>query len=204
MPSDTDRCAQPQRRSIGARRNPETEAAILTAAQELVEEKGLRGLTMEAVAKRARAGKATLYKWWPSRGALLVALYHASKGEHRHTDLGSLPETIAGFYSYVFGFWQTPAGRLFPLIIAEAQSNEDVADALQDYRQERLADLTALVSRAQARGELVADTDSEALADLIMANAWMHLMTGRIAVTDPAKLAHDVLRGWCLPDGSSA
>lgn len=198
MPENTQDCAKPQRRSIGARRNPASEAAILAAAQALLQEKGLRGLTMGAVAKRARAGKATLYKWWPSRGALLVAVYQSSRSKHHHADLGNLPDTVAAFYAHLFAFWQTPEGRVFPLIIAEAQSDPDVAQALEVFRQERLAELTAALTQAQARAELTPGAEPGALAELIMATAWMRLVTGRITTSDPAQLARDVLRGWCI------
>jgi AcrR family transcriptional regulator len=197
VPDVTGECAKPQRRSIGARRNPATEAAILDAACDLLREKGVHGLTMEAVARRARAGKATLYKWWPNRGALLVAVYERSKGAHQHRDMGNLVDTIAEFYRYVFAFWQTPEGQVFPLIIAEAQSDQDVAEALERYRLERLAALSDVVGWAQTCGELHESVAPEALADTIMAAAWLRLLTGRLA-TDPHRLARDVLSGWIV------
>ncbi|SFK04636.1 TetR/AcrR family transcriptional regulator [Celeribacter neptunius] len=197
MTKRTGECAGPKRQSIGARRNPETEAAILTAAADILREKGVRGLSMEAVARRARAGKATLYKWWPTRGALLVAVYERLKGEHPHADKGHLLDTITDFYRFVFGHWQTPEGQVFALIIAEAQSNADVAEALEGYRRERLEALTEVVSWSVERGEIRPGTESRALAETIMAAAWMRLLTGRLD-TDPAALARDVLSGWLV------
>lgn len=197
MPDNTDGCAKRQRRSIGARRNPATEAAILDAAEKLLHDKGVRGLTMEAVARAARAGKATLYKWYPSRGALLVAVYERSKGEHRHSDKGDLIQSVTAFYRFVFEFWKTPEGQLFPLIIAEAQSDPDVANALERYRGERLAALEEAVGWSAARGELVAGATPKALAEIIMAAAWLRLLTGRLE-TDPADLAREVLSAWVV------
>ncbi|ATG49915.1 TetR family transcriptional regulator [Celeribacter ethanolicus] len=193
----TGSCAKPQRRSIGAKRNPATEEAILGAAQEILRDKGVKGLSMEAVAKRARAGKATLYKWWPSRGALLVAVYERAKGEHVHEDKGTLIATMAAFYRYVFDFWRTAEGQVFALIIAEAQSDADVAEALERYRKERLVALAEVVDRSQARGELIEGAQAEALAETIMAAAWMRLITGRLD-SDPERLAHEVLDGWMV------
>ena len=51
-------------------------AAIMDAVYELLKEKPARELTMEAVAKRANVGKPTLYKWWPSKAALIMAMFH--------------------------------------------------------------------------------------------------------------------------------
>lgn len=197
MSDRTAECAEPQRRSIGAKRNPATAEAILTAAQELLREKGVKGLTMEAVARRARAGKATLYKWWPTRGALLVAVYERSKGDYAHEDKGALIDTITAFYHHVFDFWKTPEGQVFALIIAEAQSDADVAEALERYREERLATLAEVVGWSLARGELIEGVQAKALAEAIMAVAWMRLMTGRLD-SDAERLAHEVLDGWIV------
>ncbi len=62
------------RTSVGARRSDATEAAVLSAFADLVKEAGFAAVTMEAVAKRARAGKATLYRWWPTKAHLALAL----------------------------------------------------------------------------------------------------------------------------------
>ena len=62
------------RRSEGATRSRQTHDAILAAALEILEERGYAGFTVEAVASRARAGKPTIYKWWKSKGALLVEI----------------------------------------------------------------------------------------------------------------------------------
>jgi AcrR family transcriptional regulator len=62
------------------RGRPPTEAAasharILDAVYELLQERSVRDLTMEAVAKRAGVGKPTLYKWWPTKAALVLAMF---------------------------------------------------------------------------------------------------------------------------------
>ena len=66
------------RRSIGARRNPESAEAILEAAEAVLLESGYAGFSIEAVARKARAGKPTIYRWWPSKAALLLDVYHLS------------------------------------------------------------------------------------------------------------------------------
>ena len=68
QPDDSDE----RRRSIGSRRNPETQEAILEAAEALLLEGGVAGFSIEAVARRARAGKPTIYRWWPNKTALLL------------------------------------------------------------------------------------------------------------------------------------
>src|SRR6202048_2475512 len=49
-------------------------AAIIDAVYALLQEKSVRDLTMEEVAKRAKVGKPTLYKWWPTKATLVLAM----------------------------------------------------------------------------------------------------------------------------------
>ena len=171
-----------RRRSIGARKNPNAEAAILDAALNLLQSKGAKGLTMDAVAKKARAGKATIYRWWPTRGALLLGVYARIKGGHSHADTGHVETDIAAFFDYVFAFWRGDAGPVFALIIAESQSNKDVSEALEQYRQERIIDWLVVLDRAAKRGDLNPRLDRRQIADAIIAVAWHHLLTNRLDV----------------------
>ncbi len=66
MPTDLTRADPPRRRSERSR------TAIVGATRELLMERGFDGLTIEAVAARAGVGKQTIYRWWPSRPALVA------------------------------------------------------------------------------------------------------------------------------------
>ncbi|MBB4003661.1 MAG: TetR/AcrR family transcriptional regulator [Aurantimonas endophytica] len=182
------------RRSIGARPNPDAADAILDAAASLLQRKGLRGLTTDAIAREARASKTTLYRWWPNRGALLLALYVRRKGSSVHEDTGSLIQDVARTYERVFRTWQNE-GQLFSLIIAEAQHDDGVAEALVAFRKERVDDWLPVLRRAEERSELVDGADLEALAESIVAHAWFYLITRRLG-SDPAILAARVIGPW--------
>ena len=112
----------PARKSIGARRNPDSAEAILEAAEAVLVEAGYAGFSIEAVARRARAGKPTIYRWWPSKAALLLEVYkrqtcrqsryRQSRGRSRR-----LPQNL-------FSHWRdTSSGSVFRSLIAEAQSD---------------------------------------------------------------------------------
>ncbi|SEH89216.1 DNA-binding transcriptional regulator, AcrR family [Mycolicibacterium rutilum] len=72
------------------RRSERSRTAIVTATRELLLQRGFDGLSIEAVAARAGVGKQTIYRWWPSRPALVadVLLADADKILHPvgHTD----------------------------------------------------------------------------------------------------------------------
>ncbi|MFP2910695.1 TetR/AcrR family transcriptional regulator [Pyxidicoccus sp. 3LFB2] len=73
-----------------ARRSEQSHQAILTAAVELVGELGYARLTIEAIAARAGVGKQTIYRWWPSKGAVVLDAFMALSGSDQGT---ALPDT---------------------------------------------------------------------------------------------------------------
>lgn len=187
-----------RRRSIGARRNPETEEAILEAAEALMAEVGISGFSIEAVAKRARAGKPTIYKWWPNKTALLLDVYHRRKPANVHMDTGSVEGDVFAFLTGVFAHWgDTGAGQVFRFVIAEAQRDAAAAASLLEYSAERRIQSGEIFQRGIERGELSADIDVGLCADMLAGFIWQRLLTGRIE-RDPAQLrlvARQMVRG---------
>ncbi|MFX4294454.1 TetR/AcrR family transcriptional regulator [Streptomyces bohaiensis] len=64
-----------------SRRNARSRAAILGASLQLVGEVGYARLTIEAIAARAGVGKQTIYRWWPSKAAVLLDAFTENGGE---------------------------------------------------------------------------------------------------------------------------
>lgn len=191
-----------RRRSIGARRNPETQAAILEAAEAIVAEHGFAGFSIEAVARRARAGKPTIYKWWPGKTALLLDVYHRQKPANVHTDTGSVEGDLYAFLTGVFAHWgDTGAGQIFRFVVAEAQRDATAATSLADYAAERRIQSGQIFERGIARGELAADIDTGLAADMLAGFIWQRLLTDRVE-RDPVQLrqvARQMARGLMAP-----
>ena len=187
-----------RRRSIGARRNPETEQAILEAAEAIMAEEGIAGFSIEAVAKRARAGKPTIYKWWPGKTALLLDVYHRHKPASVHMDTGTVEGDVLAFLNGVLAHWgDTGAGQVFRFVIAEAQRDEAAAQSLRDYAAERRLQSGEIFERGKRRGELREDVNVGLCADMLAGFIWHRLLTGRID-RDPAELkqaARQMVRG---------
>ena len=169
-----------KRSSIGARRNPATEAAILEAAEALLREGGLAGFSIEAVARRARAGKPTIYRWWPNKTRLLLDVYQRLKLKMETVNTGAIEEDCVQFLLGLFRYWRAGPGQVFRSVFAEAQSDEAAAEALRDYAADRRALTAKMFERAIARGELRADAEAEIAAEVIAAFAWARLLTGRL------------------------
>src|SRR5258708_35331953 len=77
-------------RRPGRRRSEGSRDAILTAATELLVEQGYAAVSIEKIAQRAGTGKQTIYRWWPSKGdVLLEALAHKAEGQIALPDEGT-------------------------------------------------------------------------------------------------------------------
>jgi len=184
--------AERRRKSIGARRNPASAGAILDAAEAVLVEAGYSGFSIEAVARRARAGKPTIYRWWPSKAALLLEVYQRQKRVDV-PDTGILEEDLVGFVMNLFSHWrETSSGSVFRSLIAEAQSDEAAAAALAGYAGGRRAHTGQIIERAKARGEVAADIDAAVVADLVASYAWRHLLTNRL--DEPEATIREVVR----------
>ncbi len=188
-----------RRASIGARRNPATEAAIIAAARELLEERGYAGFSFDEVARRAGAGKPTLYRWWPTRADMLVEVYSTEKAARMSApDTGTLPGDLLTYTLALWAFWRdTPTGRAFRGLIAEAQAGEAAQILLREkFLPERLKDVRAMFERAVGRAEIEADA-VEDLIGLYVGFNWFRLTTGRIDDDAPAiaRMAQLLARG---------
>lgn len=194
--------SEERRRSIGARRNPDTQEAILEAAEAIVAEEGIAGFSIEAVAKRARAGKPTIYKWWPGKTALLLDVYHRHKPANVHQDTGTVEGDVVAFFTAIFAHWgNTGAGQVFRFVVAEAQRDEAAAASLRSYAAERRKQSGQIFERGVARGELAADIDTGLAADMLAGFVWHRLLTGRL-IGDPIEMrqaARQLVRGLLAP-----
>jgi AcrR family transcriptional regulator len=185
------------RKSIGARRNPASAEAILEAAEAVLTEAGHAGFSIEAVARRARAGKPTIYRWWPSKAALLLDVYQRQK-RFAYPDTGRLEDDLAGFLDNLLANWRdTASGAIFRSIVAEAQSDEGAAEALAAYAAGRRVETGKMIERAKARGEVANDVNPAIVADLLSSFAWGHLLTGRLDAgkDEPRAVARAIVHG---------
>jgi AcrR family transcriptional regulator len=179
------------RRSIGASRNPASAEAILSAAEAVLSEEGYGGFSIEKVARRAQAGKPTIYKWWPSKAALLLDVYLRQKSIMM-PDTGRLEDDITQFVESVLACWRdTPAGTIFRSVIAEAQSDEAAGTVLTDFAKEREADTSYLIWRGMERREVREGIRATDAARWISAYLWYRLLTNQLK-TEPSMIQADI------------
>jgi AcrR family transcriptional regulator len=148
----------------------ESHAAIMDAVYTLLQEGSARNLTMEAVAKRAGVGKPTLYKWWPTKAALIMAMFHeriavatpapasaTSAEEALRTTMRRLITGLNGLF-----------GKVLADLIAEGQSDPALLrDLFEEHIKVRQAADIAEVERAKESGEFDKAVDPETLIDIL-------------------------------------
>ena len=91
--NDQDRSIKSQSR--GRPRSEESEEAILAATIQLLSEKPLRDISMDEIARKAGVGKATIYKWWPSKAYVALDAFLRKSNQMIPTpDTGSVRRDI--------------------------------------------------------------------------------------------------------------
>jgi AcrR family transcriptional regulator len=162
-------------------RSAQVRERVLAAAGELMLEGGLAAATMEGIAARAGVSKRTLYKYWPSRGAVALEGFMRSAASSWSVpeDATAAESLEAHVVAAVDLFTQTPGGPLMRSLIADAQSQEEIARALRDqWLRPRRAVSADLIRQAMADGEFRAGLDVEVVLDLLFAPVYYRLLLG--------------------------
>src|SRR6201985_2927058 len=95
-------------------------AVIMDAVYVLLQEKSVRDLTMEEVAKRAKVGKPTLYKWWPTKATLVLAMLCERMAPNLEKPTGlSAEESLRFRVRRLIDAFSGPFGKIVAGLIAE-------------------------------------------------------------------------------------
>jgi AcrR family transcriptional regulator len=187
-------------RRPGRPRDARADDVILDAAVEILAEQGPSGFTVDAVAARAGVGKATIYRRWSSRGALLLDTAHHRIGlEPTDPDTGSLADDLVAILVELGKkLRETHAGRVLPVVMSEAAVNPEMRPILASFVADRRRLPTAIIERGIARGELPADTDVEFLLDILGGPVFFRVLLSDTPVDEPVvrRVVEAVLPGF--------
>jgi AcrR family transcriptional regulator len=153
---------------------------ILDAALILLQEESFTQVTVESIAARAGVGKATVYRWWPNKAALMIeAFRQAVAPEVPFPDSGCLEDDIrlqmAKFTSMLTG----PRGRILIAFVAAAQSDPDAAAALSDYWiKPRRAEAKDALRGKRRWKESHSALDPELVLDILYAPLYYRILIG--------------------------
>ena len=163
------------RRGRGRRPAGEVRRRVLAAAARLLFDEGVDAVTFERVAATAGSSKTTLYKWWPSAGALAAEAFFARSEATLHfPDTGDIRDDLrTQLRAFVELLTAGGAGRP----IAAAQLDIDLADAWSTAYTRPRRDLAfEALKRAQRRGQIREGLDLDAVVDQLWGACYYRLL----------------------------
>jgi AcrR family transcriptional regulator len=159
----------------GRPRDPAVDRRIARAALDLFADAGWAGFAMEAVARRAGVGKASLYLRWSSKEALLAdaVTWLATVAD---ADTGTLRGDLVELATQMLTIYAGDTSRVALRLELEAAAIPGVAEHYAQMRQAQVLAARAIVRRGIDRGEIAPDTSVTLLLDTLMGGAMMHAM----------------------------
>lgn len=155
-------------------------AAIMDAVYALLQKKSVRDLTMEEVAKRAKVGKPTLYKWWPTKATLVLAMLteRMAPNLEKPTVL-TAEESLRFRVRSLIDAFNGPFGKIVAGLIGEGQSEPAIRQGFFDrwVSPRRNATIDDL-ERGKNAGELQPDTKPDLLNDAIFGSIYYRFLLG--------------------------
>lgn len=189
-------------RGRGRPRSERARLAILAAAGELMLAGGVNAASMEAIAERAGVSKATVYKWWPSRGAVALDGFLAQA-----QDTIAIPEGLStreALHYQVLAlirlFRDTPSGPLMRALVSQAECDPEIARAVRErWLAPRRAVAMEIVRAGVASGEFRKDIDVAAVSDQLFAPIYHRLIFGHEPLVDELadRLVDQAVAGLC-------
>lgn len=173
-------------RGRGRRPLEQVRAEVLDAAAELLVSEGFAGFTIEKVAARSGASRVTLYKYWPSRGALALDAYLHQTGDRiAFHDTGDISADLATVLLGFTELMRIPAQhRAFTQLVGAAQSDVELALAFDShYFGPRRIEAVNLLQAAIDRGQIRGDTDPATVVDLLWGACYQRLLLPNLSGT---------------------
>lgn len=176
--ADMETTAKPRRQ--GPKRSEASKAAILEATREEMIENGWRGFSVDGVARRGRASKQTIYRWWPSIGAMCV-----------DAALALIPDTPSGM--------RDPVERITALILPieaaarigsghyvlrtallAAIDDDDAGEKWRAWQQSQIrAPLRMVLAELAAKHVIRRDWDVDEALETLIGPLWQRLLVMR-------------------------
>jgi AcrR family transcriptional regulator len=168
----------PGARAVGRPREARADRAIVTAALELMAERGVHALRMDDVASRAGVGKATIYRRYRSKDQLVTDAVGALVNEIEIPDTGSTRDDLLALMREAVALYSNSlAGGLMATVVDQMSRNAEFAAVARDrFLTGRRAALREVFDRAVKRGDLRGDLDIELALDILGGPIFYRLM----------------------------
>jgi AcrR family transcriptional regulator len=175
------------KRPPGRPRCERARRAILSSTLKLLRSKGngFADLTIERVAEEAGVGKATVYRWWPNKAALVADAFAGSvTPELRFPDTGSVSRDMSQQMQQLVGILRSRRGHILSVILGWGQSDSTLIRAFRErFLKPRREEAYATLRRGIKRGELAADLDLDLMLDALYGPIYMRFLIGHDTLT---------------------
>ena len=193
-PRSTTRQGRP--RSDRARRD------ITRAFKELLVEEGFDKVRMEHVAARAKVGKATIYRHWPTKQDLAQEVLSELATPHIAVpDVGDTrTELLATVLAPMRALTETDFGPVIRELLSEIARNPDLGDPFRaSVVQARRDEVSRVLARGIRRGDLRPDVQPDVATEMLVGPVYWRLMFGGALDADFAeRIVDEVLQGWSM------
>lgn len=180
----------------------------MDATAQLLDEGGYAASTVDAIAARSGASKATIYKHWPSRTAVAAEAFGAMMAQDLPLpDTGSTVGDLTEQVVRVSAFYASSRGDVFAQLLAACVEDAAGAAYFRDYFLDgRRAAITELWQRGVSRGDVDADIAIDDVIDLLFGPLIFRRMSGHCTLTEEhaRRLADVALRSALAPNGPQA
>ncbi len=185
----------------GRPRDEEARKRILDSAAKLLEDLCFEDITVDAIAEHSGAGKATIYRWWPNKVAVLIEAFRERIAhELPFPDTGDfrrdLRQQLQNFTEIIY--WGR-RGKVFRSFIAGAQADPEIAKAFRElWIRPRRAEARKLFERRIAEGIADRNLDADLAVEIVFSPLYYRLLTGWGEITPEYldQLVDIVLRGY--------
>lgn len=165
-------------RGPGRPRSEKVRTAVIQSTLSLLERVGFDELTIEAVAARARVGKATIYRWWPTKADLVIDVFATAVEDELRFPTGS--SALTSIHQQMrrwVPIFRGPLGQIVSTVIGAGQSDPEILRAFRAHWTEpRRVEARRILQRAQHEGLVRADLDADLILDLFYGPLYLRLM----------------------------
>src|SRR5579859_1857097 len=174
------------RRPPGRPRCEDTHKAILRSTLKLLQESGFPDLSIEAIAADADVGKATVYRWWPNKAALVAdAFSRSADQELRFPNTGSVRTDLTIQMKHLVRILRGRRGRIVAALVGGGQSDPELIEAFRErFMMPRRQEAYETLRRGISRGELAQDLDMDLALDTFYGSIYMRFLIRQTGLTE--------------------
>jgi AcrR family transcriptional regulator len=168
-----------EKRAPGRPRSEESRQSILRSTLKFLKQNGgFAELSIEAIAADANVGKTTVYRWWPTKAALVADAFSASAdGELRFPNTGSVQRDMSLQIRRLIRVFRSNRGKVVATLLAGGQSDPELIEAFRDrFLWPRRKQAYQTLQRGIDRGELRPNIDLDLVLDSLYGPIYMRFL----------------------------